>query len=308
MQTEVQANSLPKIEYLREFNEDIDLKALCKPENVIGRGAFCIVYKGWNEEIIIRMAEYDFTRSYIDISIGREKYENDARMFLIEEEKLLETLDHPNIIKPIGICCQYNQYYQILPRYTKISTWKTNNQLTKELILKWTWQLFSVVSYLQEEHVIHKDIRLDNLLINENDDIILIDFNIARKVNSTDPLLRLNQGGIVSQYKYVPFEWAPELKNVDLPLDFNADLYMAILSILMILHNDYDHAKLDIFHITHLDQFNFGNCSFNEAFPELVDLFGIGLEEDPLKRISSKQAFLEIEKIIASKFKKSAKK
>ena len=301
------------LENLTLLNLDIDFDAIRTFENKIGRGSYCVIYRLKNDSKVFRHAHYQ--SGYYLTDSESERLDRVAKNVIVKEHLLLQALDHPNIIKPIGLCYENEEFYQILPYYDSFPIWLKKNKLTKEIFLKWTWQLFSVLNYFEDNLLVHRDIRNCNLLVSEDDDIIVIDFNVARKVavDNQNPMERL--GGINTIVGYSAYEWAPELKNRDLPLDFNADLYMAIISLLSILKNDLhtqflrmNHTDRNFFTVTSSNQFFFGESTFEEAFPQLFDLFESGLNPDPLERISSKQAFLEIDGIIARKYKKSAKK
>lgn len=289
---------------LNIIDEDINFSNIFCTKNEISQGSHCIVYRLGNEQRVFRKA----------IAHMLENFDGSVNNFLLKEQILLESLDHPNIIKPIGICCHKGEYYQILPYYTPICDWILKNQLTKNHILKWTWQLFSVINYLHENLIIHRDIRTCNLLLNEEENIILIDFNCAQRVINTNPNERL--GDLYTFFDYVDaYEWAPELRNHKLTLDFNSDLYMSILSILLLLQNslveineNIDYSQRTQFIVESFDYFTFDGYSFEEAFPELLELFERGFHSDPQQRISSKQAFLEMNQIITNQNKKSAKK
>ena len=298
------------LENLKRIREDIDLESICCPSNRIASGAHCIIYRVENEDTVIRKSSGSPHNLYDSQDICK-RYRLLVKNAPAIEQKLLESLDHPNIIKPIGICLYKDEYYQSLPYYTPISEWILNKTITKNHILKWTWQLFSVLNYLEENQIIHRDIRINNLLITEDEDIILIDFNCAVKVTNTNPRERLGGVEILFDYNNA-YEWAPELRDVNLPLDFNADLYMAILSILLLLPNSilklWNSSDNSTFIIDSFDSFTFGEETFGEAFPELYHLFVKGFHANPLERISSKQAFFEMNQIIANSNKKSAKK
>ena len=151
------------LENLNVIDEEIDFERVCSLRNQIARGTHCGIYHVENENRVFRKAEISNWRYHTEDSFI--KYHIVSKNFLAIEQKLLESLDHPNIIKPIGICSHNDEYYQILPYYTPISTWITNNQITKNHIVKWTWQLFSVLNYLEENQIIHRDIRTSNLLL-----------------------------------------------------------------------------------------------------------------------------------------------
>ena len=116
-----------------------------------------------------------------------KKYEK--KLSLAEMENFLNILKnckHPNIIKNVNIIFQDNSYFFIdeymnngdLQDYMK--TYESLNMPIKEDDL---WKIFfqcaSSLKYLHEKDFIHRYIRLDNFLMNENKDVKLGNFSNA---------------------------------------------------------------------------------------------------------------------------------
>ena len=116
-----------------------------------------------------------------------KKYEN--KLSLAERENFLNILKnckHPNIIKNVKIIFQDNSYFLIdeymnngdLQDYMKV--YESLNKPIKEDTL---WNIFfqcaSSLKYLHEKDFIHRYIRLDNFLMNENKEVKLGNFRKA---------------------------------------------------------------------------------------------------------------------------------
>ena len=52
----------------------------------------------------------------------------------------------------------------------------------------YTKQLVNALLYLQSEKVIHRDLKLGNILLNHNQDLKLVDFGLAVRLESDDEL------------------------------------------------------------------------------------------------------------------------
>ena len=73
------------------------------------------------------------------------------------------------------------QFY-ILEKYEKTLESVIGN--LKEEIIKYLLQLSSALVFLYNNNIVHLDIKLDNLMISSNDDLIIVDFGVAGIMDS----------------------------------------------------------------------------------------------------------------------------
>ena len=104
---------------------------------------------------------------------------------VLNEVDILKTLDHPNILK-IFEYFEDERYYYIVMEYCQDGDlYDLLNSLGKfdeETAAKLMGQIFSAINYIHNRNVIHRDVKLDNILIvktNKEVCIKIIDFNIA---------------------------------------------------------------------------------------------------------------------------------
>jgi len=71
----------------------------------------------------------------------------------------------------------YLEEYISAQKTTQIS----NEGVKKELIYKYINQLLEAIKVFHQYGIIHKDIKPDNILIDRNDNVVLIDYDIIRK-------------------------------------------------------------------------------------------------------------------------------
>lgn len=111
------------------------------------------------------------------------KHKN-IRNNLQNEIKILNEL---NDVKGVIKMIEYNNDMIIFPFYPKgdLFTFVKNEcKMIKETkCIKIFLQILSIVEKLHQKNIIHRDIKLENFLIDSNDDIILIDFEFAIKQN-----------------------------------------------------------------------------------------------------------------------------
>jgi serine/threonine protein kinase/ribosomal protein L37AE/L43A len=107
------------------------------------------------------------------------------------ESSLLSRLDHPAIPDIIDHLVANGMQYLVL-KFGGSRTLGSERRASPDRriplskLLPWMRQLCEVLTYLhsQQPPVIHRDLKPDNILLNEDDRIMLIDFGIAKEVSS----------------------------------------------------------------------------------------------------------------------------
>lgn len=164
-------------------------------ERVIGQGGFGITYYARHEILDHAYAIKEFyisghcsrnTSQHTVILQGMsdDMYEKYKQRFL-EEAKTVLSLDHPNIVKVVDVFEENNTAYMVMPFIEGISLQKMveNNHgpLPYELTVNYMGQLSDAVAYIHSKHILHRDIKPDNVLITPDNKVMLIDFGSARE-------------------------------------------------------------------------------------------------------------------------------
>ncbi|MCQ8130668.1 serine/threonine protein kinase [Methylomonas rivi] len=116
-----------------------------------------------------------------------------VQMFDEYETSLLSRLDHPAIPDIIDRRTVDGMCYLVL-KFGGSSTLASarrsypGNQIPLAKLLPWIQQLCEVLVYLHEQNppIIHRDLKPGNILLDENERIMLIDFGIAKEVVAED--------------------------------------------------------------------------------------------------------------------------
>lgn len=150
----------------------------------LGEGEFGKVKLGWKKDGTVQVAVKLIRRE----ALGG----NPSRLPKIYREiNILRELSHPNIVrlhemsetdKYIGIVLEYASGgelfdYILLHRYLK-------DNAARKLFA----QLISGVGYLHKKGIVHRDLKLENLLLDRNKNIIITDFGFANTFNPQDQL------------------------------------------------------------------------------------------------------------------------
>ncbi|CAL1539698.1 unnamed protein product [Lymnaea stagnalis] len=151
----------------------------------LGVGSFAKVKEGLHlttgEKVAIKV-----------IDKKRAKTDNYVRKNLRREGKLLQLIRHPNIVSLFEVMETDNSYYLVteLCRGGDLMEYiSAKKRLPEAEVSKFIRQIVSAVDYLHRIGIIHRDLKIENLLLDSNKDIKLIDFglsNFIKVANSPD--------------------------------------------------------------------------------------------------------------------------
>ena len=158
----------------------------------LGKGAFGEVYltskQGSKQKYATKKIDKKFTQN------------PRAKKYLDNEINILKEIDHPNIIKLVDVKETTHFYYLVmelcnggglsdcLEDYQK----KNKKPFPEETVQYLMRQIVDGINYLHKRHILHRDIKLDNLLVNFDSDedkkkrnmlkakVKIIDFGFAR--------------------------------------------------------------------------------------------------------------------------------
>lgn len=105
---------------------------------------------------------------------------------IIFEEEILSSINHPSIPKIVDTIKNDNIYAYIL-EYKRGKTiediiFGDNHMFTRAEIYKLGIRLIEIIKYLHERNIVHRDIRVPNVIIN-GEEMYLIDFGLARLID-----------------------------------------------------------------------------------------------------------------------------
>ena len=150
----------------------------------LGEGEFGKVKLGWKTDGSVQVAIKLIRRE----SLGN----NPSRLPKINREiKILETLQHPNIVK-LHEMVETPQYIGMVLEYAsggELFDYILNHRYLKDNTARKLFaQLVSGVGYLHKKGIVHRDLKLENLLLDRNRNIIITDFGFANTFDARDSL------------------------------------------------------------------------------------------------------------------------
>ena len=147
--------------------------------DTIGRGAYARVQRGYSEHLDKTVA--------IKI-IDRKKIPGDVKMkFLPREIRIIYHLRHENIVHCYDILKAKDKIYMILEmmREGDLLKFVVNKRFVEEgKAKKISKGLASALKYLHEKRIAHRDLKLENVLLDCNLSPKLTDFGFARHVDT----------------------------------------------------------------------------------------------------------------------------
>ena len=93
------------------------------------------------------------------------------------EIKIHTSLNHPNIIKFYGNFEDENYFYLVLEICAKGELYKymkENNLSGNENVIRgFAWQIVDAIEYLHDRQIIHRDLKLSNILLTQDMQIVI---------------------------------------------------------------------------------------------------------------------------------------
>ena len=150
----------------------------------LGEGEFGKVKLGWKRDGSIQVAIKLIRRD----SLGT----NPSRLPKIYREiSILRDLAHPNIVR-LHEMVETDRHIGIIMEYAsggELFDYILNNRYLKDNSARRLFaQLVSGVGYLHKKGIVHRDLKLENLLLDRNRNIIITDFGFANTFDPVDPL------------------------------------------------------------------------------------------------------------------------
>jgi serine/threonine-protein kinase len=148
----------------------------------VGRGGMATVYRA-----VDTRTKREVAIKVLSPSIGTDK--RFVRRFR-REATLVSRLKHPNIVPVVGYGECRGYVYLAMPFVEGETLQERMNRgpLTEPEATRWVGQLASALEFAHRRGVIHRDVKPSNVMIDKGGNALLMDFGLARMVESSNTL------------------------------------------------------------------------------------------------------------------------
>ncbi len=185
-----------------------------KIKKILGEGGMSIVYLAIQEKLKRKVA--------VKVMHPHRMKDNQTPRRFLKEAETAAKLNHTNIVSIIDFG-EANHIYYLAMEYLRSSLASKiklapKKKLSPSEALNVTGQVADALDYAHSQGIIHRDIKSENILFRRNGTPVVVDFGIARTINSTTRLTRT--GVSIGTIHYM----SPEQCRAEV-LDGRSDLY-----------------------------------------------------------------------------------
>ncbi len=153
----------------------------------------------------------------------------------LNEQKILADLSHPHIVKMLhGGMTDDNTAYlvmELIQQALPLDKYCKNNKLSTKNKIKLIAQCANALAYSHANLIIHRDLKPDNILINQNNELKVVDFGIAKLINKDIP----SNNTLIA---LTPSYAAPEQINGK-PIGIKTDIFsLAVVALDLLIEGD----------------------------------------------------------------------
>ena len=179
---------------------------------LVGSGGFAWVYKGYDPELDVPVALKVLKPQFA----GDEMFETRFR----REASTAAKLRHPNIIKILAVGREGEAVYFVMDYLSQglVDRLRVMGTLPEHMLVRVGFDVASALGFAHRQGVIHRDVKVDNIMFDDHGNAVVTDFGIARAVSKYAEQTGTNMVVGTPQY------FSPEQAR-GLPLDGRADLY-----------------------------------------------------------------------------------
>lgn len=181
----------------------------------IGSGSFGITYLCKDARLDKNFVLKEFSCEMLN--------EDDNKKFFkkfLDEINYLFDLHHQNIVSIYDYIYDENKKSGIyVMEYVNGSNIEEYLTIHKDHVNSIFKQLIDAFSYLESKNLCHRDVRINNILVNENGEVKLIDFGFVKDIS--------NNQSVHSATKLIsyPYDWPEELKQKNQKYDMKTEIY-----------------------------------------------------------------------------------
>lgn len=196
-----------------------------QPKGILGKGSYGYVCSA----IDTATKDPKNPKNYLQVAIkkiGKNIFDNlEDTKRIVREIKLLKFLNNENIVQATDVMGDLDKDFDdiyLVMNMMETDLHKTiysDNDLTDDHIKYFMWQTLRGLKYMHSACVIHRDMKPANILLDENCDLKICDFGLARGVTNENMDATLTEVVITRWYR------APEVMLAPSEYDYKVDVW-----------------------------------------------------------------------------------
>lgn len=150
-------------------------------ENTIGKGNFAVV----------KLARHRVTKSQVAIKIIDKTQLDETNLKKVYREiEIMKLLNHPHIVKLYQVMETKSMLYLVTEYASngEMFNYLSNGALPEKEARRKFAQILSAVEYCHKRHVVHRDLKAENLLLDQSFNIKIADFGFGNYYTPGSPL------------------------------------------------------------------------------------------------------------------------
>lgn len=167
--------------------------------SILGQGGFGITYLGVQsgldrkvaiKEFFIReMCERDDSTNHVTFGTeGSRETVDMYRQKFLKEARSIAQLNHPNIVRIIDVFEENGTAYYVM-EYAEGGSLKDkvkeNGSLSEAVATRYIIQVAEALDYIHQRNMNHLDVKPGNIMLNEKDETLLIDFGLSKQYDAS---------------------------------------------------------------------------------------------------------------------------
>ena len=165
----------------------------------LGQGGFGITYlavqTGLERRVVIKeffMKEFcERNADTHHVTMGTEGNRDTVKRFqdkFLKEARHIAKLNHPHIVRIIDVFDENNTSYYVMeyaPNGSLADKVKAQGALSETVATRYILQVADALDFIHQKNMNHLDVKPGNIVLNEADDTILIDFGLSKQYDTT---------------------------------------------------------------------------------------------------------------------------